>query len=129
MNKVLLIGRTTKNIEMKSTSTGKTVATFTLAVGYGDKTDYIPCEVWNKTAETMASYVSKGDQIGVEGQIKVSNYDDPNTPNKKVTSVRVLVNGFTFCAKAKGKEVVDTSNAFDTVDDLVNQLSSEELPF
>ena len=129
MNEVLLIGRTTKNIEIRSTTTGKTVTSFTLAVEKAGKTDYIPCEAWDKTAEILSTYVNKGDQVGIEGQIRVSSYDDPNIPGKKVTSVRVLVNNITFCAKAKGKEVVEQSNAFDTVDDIVNQLSSDELPF
>lgn len=129
MNNVQLIGRTTKNIEIRSTTTGKTVTSFTLAVEKAGKTDYIPCEAWDKTAELLSAYVTKGDQVGIEGQIRVSSYDDPNIPGKKVTSVRVLVNNITFCAKAKGKEVVETSNAFDTVDDIVNQLSSDELPF
>ena len=129
MNNVSLIGRTTKNIEIRSTTTGKTVTSFTLAVEKAGKTDYIPCEAWDKTAELLSAYVTKGDQVGIEGQIRVSSYDDPNIPGKKVTSVRVLVNNITFCAKAKGKEVVETSNAFDTVDDIVNQLSSDELPF
>ena len=130
MNNVSLIGRTTKNIEIRSTTTGKTVTSFTLAVERTDKkVDYVPCEAWDKTAELLSAYVTKGDQVGIEGQIRVSTYDDPNIPNKKVTSVKVLVNTITFCAKAKGKEVVEQSNAFDTVDDMVNQLSSDELPF
>lgn len=130
MNSVSLIGRTTKNIEIRSTTSGKTVVAFTLAVERTDKkVDYVPCEAWDKTAELLSAYVHKGDQVGIEGQIRVSSYDDPNIPGKKVTSVKVLVNSITFCAKAKGKEVVETSNAFDTVDDLVNQLSSDELPF
>lgn len=135
MNSVSLIGRTTKNIEIRSTTSGKTVVAFTLAVERTDKkVDYVPCEAWGKTAELLSTYIHKGDQVGIEGQIVVSSYDDPNIPGKKVTSVKVLVNSITFCAKAKGKEViekevVETSDAFDTVDDLVNQLSSDELPF
>lgn len=130
MNSVNLIGRTTKNIEIRSTVSGKIVVAFTLAVERTDKkVDYVPCEAWDKTAEVLSAYVHKGDQVGIEGQIRVSSYDDPKIPNKKITTVKVLANTITFCAKAKGKEVVDTSNAFDTVDDLVEQLSSDELPF
>ena len=117
------IGRTTKNIEIKSTINGKTVANFTLVT---DDKNFIPCTAWGKVAETLATYVHKGDQIGVEGKLTSKTWEGNGV---KKFSLEVTVINFTFCAKAKGKEVVETSNAFDTVDDLVNQLSSDELPF
>lgn len=81
MNSVSLIGRTTKNIEIRSTTSGKTVVSFSLAVERTDKkVDYVPCEAWGKTAELLSTYIHKGDQVGIEGQIVVSSYDDPNIP-------------------------------------------------
>lgn len=61
--------------ELKQTTTGKTVLRFTLAVkrSYGDKTDFIRCEAWNKTAETMAKFLKKGDPVAITGSWQVDS--------------------------------------------------------
>lgn len=75
MNVVSLIGRMTAEPELKQTTTGKTVLRFTLAVkrSFGDKTDFIRCEAWNKTAETMAKFLKKGDPVAVTGTWNVDS--------------------------------------------------------
>lgn len=75
MNVVSLIGRMTAEPELKQTTTGKTVLRFTLAVkrSFGDKTDFIRCEAWNKTAETMAKFLKKGDPVAVSGTWQVDS--------------------------------------------------------
>ena len=128
MNRVELIGRLTKGIELRSTASGKSVTEFTLAVNRKTKekqTDFIPCVAWNKTAELLAQYTSKGDLIGVEGSVQTRNYIDPNT-NKKVYVTEVLVDGIDF-TKSKGTE----EKVFSTPDDEVEvlQLDSDDLPF
>ena len=79
MNKVDLIGRVTDNIEVKKTPTNKSVIKFTLAVskGYGDKkrTNFIKCQAWENIADTMASYVLKGDMVGISGEIINNDYE------------------------------------------------------
>ena len=83
MNRVSLIGRPTKEINLKFTaSTGLAVARFTLAVdNYNSKTkekgaDFIPVVVFGKRAETIAQYVDKGNQVAITGHIHAGSYED-----------------------------------------------------
>ena len=97
MNKVILIGRTTKEIDLRRTTNGNAVVSFTLAVDNpfqkneeGKNTvDFINCVAWNKTAEIMDRYVSKGQKIAVEGRIQTRNYEDKE--GKRVYITEVLV--------------------------------------
>ncbi|MHC1681358.1 MAG: single-stranded DNA-binding protein [Clostridiaceae bacterium] len=94
MNKIVLIGRLTKDPELKFTpGNGTAVATFTLAVDRrfqkdGQKeADFIPIVVWGKQAESTANYVSKGKLMGVSGRIQVRNYDAKDGTKRYVTEV------------------------------------------
>ena len=83
MNKVVLVGRLTKDAELKYTqSDGKAVASFTLAVDrrFGSKdgnkeADFIPCVIWGKQAENTANFTGKGKLVSVSGAIRVRSYD------------------------------------------------------
>lgn len=76
MNTVNLIGRLTKDPELKYTSNGKGNTRFTLAVQRNkDETDFINCVAWEKTAENIAEYFKKGSQIAVQGAIRTGNYE------------------------------------------------------
>ena len=100
MNQVNLIGRLTKDVELKRTSSGKAVTNFTLAVNRQFKTDngpdadFIQCQAWNKTAEVLEKYTSKGSQIAVTGSIQTRNYD--GNDGKKVYVTEILVNNVQF---------------------------------
>jgi len=94
LNKVILIGRTTRDVDFRRTSSGTPVATFTLALDnrYVLKdgkptTDFINCVAWNKTAETMEKYVKKGALIAVEGRIQTRNYENKDGNKVYVTEV------------------------------------------
>jgi len=94
MNKVTLIGRLTKDPELKFTpGTGTAVSTFTLAVDRrfskdGQKeADFIPIVVWGKQAESTANYMSKGKLIGINGRIQTRNYDAKDGTKRYVTEV------------------------------------------
>lgn len=83
MNKVILIGRLTKDPELRYTQGGVAVANFTLAVDrpftnqQGDReADFIPIVVWRRQAENVAKFLSKGRQTAVEGRLQVRTYDD-----------------------------------------------------
>ncbi len=97
MNKAILIGRTTKEIDLRRTTNGNAVVSFTLAVDNpfqkdeeGKNTvDFINCVAWNKTAEIMDRYVSKGQKIAVEGRIQTRNYEDKEGKRVYVTEVLV----------------------------------------
>lgn len=96
MNKVILIGRTTKDITLKSTTSGIYVTTFDLAVrrNYTNEsgeyvTDFISCVAWRKNAEFLNKYVTKGMLIAVEGNIQTRKYEDTNGNNKYVVEINV----------------------------------------
>lgn len=104
INRAVLTGRLTKNIELRSTVTGTSVAPFTLAVARSivregqQQADFINCVVWGRLAETMAKYLNKGSLIGVEGRIQTRHYDDHGT-TRYVTEV--VVDNFSFLEKAE----------------------------
>ena len=88
MNSVHLIGRLTKDIEIVQTQSGTDIANFTLAINRNkEETDFIRCVAFNKTAEVLNNYTSKGSQIGVEGSIRVENFEDKE--GNKRTAVKV----------------------------------------
>ena len=81
MNKVILAGRLTKDIEMRYTQTGKAIARFILSVNRRvskdkekQQADFIPIIVWNKLAEVCSKYLTKGSQMLVEGHLQIRDY-------------------------------------------------------
>ena len=106
MNKALLIGRLTKDPELRATSTGRNVCQFSIAVNRnftnanGEReADFINCVVWDKQAENLAKYQHKGNQIAVEGRIQTRNYDDKD--GKRVYVTEILATNISFL-DAKG---------------------------
>lgn len=96
MNSVQLIGRLTKDVDLRQTQSGNSVGAFTLAVDrnftnqQGEReADFIRCVAWRKTAEILAQYTHKGARVGVEGRIQTRNYDDPQGNRVYVTEVVV----------------------------------------
>lgn len=94
LNKSVLIGRLTKDPEVKTISTGSTTASFTLAVdrSFKDKngdrgTDFIPIVAWGKTAELVGQYLSKGRQTAVSGRIQTRTYEAQDGTRRYVTEV------------------------------------------
>ena len=92
MNKVILIGRLTKDVELKYTPSGSAVANVTVAVDRyskeGDKSaDFINVVVWNKSAENLAQYKGKGDQIAVEGSLQTRSYEAQDGSKRYITEV------------------------------------------
>lgn len=100
-NKVIIIGNITKDIELKQTPSGVSVASFTVAVNrkYKEKdgsttTDFINCVAWRKTADFLAQYFKKGKAILVEGEIQTRSYSDNNGTKHYVTEVIANEVGF-----------------------------------
>lgn len=93
MNKVILIGRLTKDPELRKTPTDVSVVQFTIAVNRafqqnGERqADFINCIAWRAQAENLARYIKKGGQIAVEGSIQTRSFDDANGVRKYVTEV------------------------------------------
>jgi single-strand DNA-binding protein len=101
LNRVILIGRLTKDPELRYTPAGVAVAQFTLAVdrpfssqGGEREADFIPVVVWRQLAETCANYLRKGRLAAVEGRIQVRNYD--NNEGKRVYVTEVVADNVRF---------------------------------
>lgn len=94
INNVVLVGRLTKEPDLKYTGNGQAVATFTLAVNRnftnqsGEReADFINCVIWRKPAENLANYAHKGSLIGVTGRIQTRNYENQQGQRVYVTEV------------------------------------------
>ncbi len=91
MNYVSLLGRLTKDVELKQTSTGKTYCRFSLAVKKEfakDGADFINCIAWDKRAELLANYFSKGQRVLIQGRLSTSSYE-VNQEKRYLTDVVV----------------------------------------
>ncbi|HEY9570282.1 MAG TPA: single-stranded DNA-binding protein [Metalysinibacillus sp.] len=101
INNVVLVGRLTKDPELRYTQTGIAVARFTVAVNrafsnqQGEKeADFISCVAWRKQAENLANFMRKGSQVGVEGRIQTGSYDDKD--GKRVYTTEVVADSIQF---------------------------------
>ena len=131
MNSVQLIGRLTKVPEVRYTSGSQmAVATFNLAISRPTKkdgreeVDFPRCTAFGKTAETIEKYLTKGDQVGIEGRIQTGSYEDRN--GNTVYTTDVIVNRITFCQKGREEKQErppqqEAPNGFEALD--------EEVPF
>lgn len=106
INNITLVGRLTKDPDMKYTGNGTAVATFTLAVNRnftnqsGEReADFINCVIWRKPAETLANYAKKGVLIGVTGRIQTRSYD--NQQGQKVYVTEVIADNFQLLESKK----------------------------
>jgi single-strand DNA-binding protein len=90
MNKAIIMGRLTKDPEVRYTTNDKAVCSFTIAVDRKfkkDEADFIPVVAWDKTAEFCAKYFSKGRKIAVSGRIQTRTYDDNDGKKHYVTEI------------------------------------------
>ena len=117
INNIVLVGRTTKAIELKQNKNGTPYVQFTLAVNRpykdeqgGQQADFITCVAWNKTAETIANYVLKGTMIGIEGRLQVRSYE--NEAGVRQYLSEVLVNRFTFLESKKSSTIAEPVEPF-----------------
>ena len=109
MNKVIVIGRTTKDIELRQTAGGTSVVEFSIAVKRAFKnangeneSDFFNCIAFSKLAETISKYVRKGDQVGVEGRLQTRSYT--NREGKKVYVTEIIVENIEFLQAKKQDE-------------------------
>lgn len=125
INNVVLVGRLTEAPQNKKTPTGKSVASFTVAIPNSfdrDKTDFIKCVAWNQSADYVSQYGQKGDIVAVEGRISTRSYD--GSDGKKVYVTEVVASHVSLpVAKKSGNEM--KSDSF--VDNF--EPSPDDLPF
>ncbi|MBS4770644.1 single-stranded DNA-binding protein [Carnobacteriaceae bacterium zg-ZUI240] len=114
MNVVTLIGRLTRDVELRYTPNGNAVGRFSLAVNRrvpnqnGERVaDFINCVIWNKPAETLAQYTKKGALIGVQGRIQTGSYEKEG---QRIYTTDVVVENFDFL-ESKGSNESQVSTA------------------
>ena len=96
LNHIVLIGRLTKDPELRYTNNGTAVASFTLAVNRfkKDEADFINIVAWKAQAENCAQYLTKGSQVAVEGRLQIRSYEDKE--QKRRTVAEVVANSVQF---------------------------------
>ena len=101
INRVVLVGRLTRDPELRKTTSGASVASFTLAIDNrmkgpnGEKTtSFIPCTIWNQQAENVARFTKKGALVGVEGRLNQRSYDSKD--GRRVSVIEVICDSCQF---------------------------------
>ena len=133
MNKCMLTGRITRDLELRYTNSNKPVCNFTIAVNEpivrdGEKkADFISCEVWNKRAENLVNYQSKGNLIAVIGRIKEKSYDDKDGIKKYKTYV--LVDDIEYLEKKNTDAVANNTIEVNQFEDVGLSIDEDDIPF
>lgn len=119
LNTVILMGRLTADPELRTTTTGTEVASFTIAVDppytKDKKADFIRCVAWKEKATFLGKYFTKGQMIAVQGSLQGREYTDVRQ-NKK-TVFEVVVDHISFCGGKDTEQKPDTAPAIDVIDD------------
>ena len=129
MNSINLIGNICNDLELKSTSNGKYVCSFSLAVKrphVKDTTDFLNVVVWNQSAEYLSKYAHKGDRISVSGVLISRNYEDKN--GNKRTAFEVVSNDVSVLERKKSSEEKTVSDNLQNAN-FVEIDPEGELPF
>jgi len=132
INKVILMGRLTKDPELRYTNNKTPVCSFTIAVnnGYGEKqqTDFVNCLAWNKTAEFVTKYFTKGKMIIVIGRISTRSWETQD--GKRAYATEVIANEVSF-GETKSSQQTATQPPMQDDDDDFTPLDEEDddLPF
>lgn len=136
LNEIILQGRLTDSPELKTTNSGKSVTSFSLAVerdfstGDDKETDFINIVAWNKTAEFITRYFTKGKQMLVKGSLQMRKYETQNGEKRTITEV--LADKVYFCGdkeKTSQSESYGNNTASENTDDFVALDNDEDLPF
>ena len=136
INRVVLVGRITKDPDLRKTQSGKSVVSFTIArnrrvPSQGQDADFINCVAWNKTADFMAQYVKKGALLGLEGRIQTRSYDDRD--GKRVYVTEVVADNVQFLESKKQAENVgnEATGALQNNEcaDYESDIETDDLPF
>ncbi len=140
MNKAILVGRLTKDPELKTTGSGVSVCSFTLAINRRFKNsegnydaDFINCVAWRQQAEFISKYFSKGRMVGVCGSIQTRNYERED--GQRVYITEVVAEEISFVdSKSQGEStpsnnIGSNTNSFGADDGFVPVPADDDLPF
>lgn len=134
LNTVILMGRLAQEPEMKTTTNGKSYLKFTIAVSQDKvssdgerKVNFIDCLAWEKSAELICNYFSKGDLIIIEGRIETGTYKDKQGNDKK--SFVVVVKSINFTSSKNNSNTKKRIDEKNKEENQVNLLDNQDLPF
>ena len=140
LNVVAIMGRLAADPQMCQTQSGKSVASFRVAVDRGRKdangqnqTDWLDVVAWDKTADFVSRYFSKGSMIAVTGRLQSRNYQDKNGNNR--TAIEIVANQVSFCGEKKQEKSFQPANenalnfAQGGNDDFAPIEDADDLPF
>lgn len=133
INRAVLTGRLTRDVELRYTQSGMAVASFTLAVDRRftnqdneREADFINCVIWRKAAEAFANYTHKGSLVGLEGRIQTRNYE--NQEGTRVYVTEVVVENFSFL-EPKGTITSDSQSSAPQSTGTDKQTNQQNDPF
>ena len=133
INNVVLVGRLTRDPELRFTSNGQAVATFNLAVNRnftsqsGEReADFVNCVIWRKPAETLANYAKKGTLLGVVGRIQTRNYE--NQQGQKVYVTEVVCDNFQLLESRNANEQRQNTENFNNQNQQSSQAQQDTMP-
>jgi len=133
INRVVLVGRLTRDPELRYTANGAAVASFTVAVNrtftnsQGEReADFINCTIWRKAAENFANFTNKGSLVGIDGRIQTRNYE--NQQGQRVYVTEVVVDNFSLLeSKGDRKPADGQKQSTNQTHSNVNQTNSDPL--
>lgn len=135
LNKIIVIGRTTKDTEIRTTSNGTAVGTFTVAVDRdfkgknGEKeTDFIPVVVWRGLAETCGRYLTKGKMCAVEGRLQIRTYEANDGSKRTIAEIKAESVQF-LSPKGENQGNPVSSSFAPNLDELEEQVAPDDIPF
>jgi single-strand DNA-binding protein len=127
MNHVHIMGRITKDLELRYSKDNLALLTFTVAVNRmkKDETDFITCKAFGKTAENINNFFSKGRLIAIDGRIQTGSYEKDG---QKIYTTDVMVSGFHFTGEKKSENSQETNEMFGSVSGVIVE-DDGTLPF
>lgn len=137
LNSVALVGRLCTDVDLRTTTSGKSVANFRIAVdrtytkqGEEKQADFITIVVWGNSADFVSKYFTKGSWIGIEGSIRTRSYEDKD--GKKRTAFEVLAREVSFCGgknEGNNQSAAPTSMSAPVPDGYEEIEDDDRLPF
>lgn len=128
LNKIVIMGRLTRDPELRQTQNQIPVASFTLAVDrdFGEEADFIDCVAWRKTAEFVSNYFLKGKMAVVAGRLQIRNWEDKDGNKRK--SAEVVADNVYFGDSKKDSGTTNTEYAYSGFQE-ADDISDDDLPF
>lgn len=134
LNVVALMGRLTRDPELRQTNSGKSVASFTIACDRGFKSadgksqaDFIDCVAWERSAEFICQYFGKGDLIAIDGRLQSRKYQDKSGNNR--TAIEVRISNANFAGKKESSSPAPSASSAEPDVEYATIEDDGDLPF